>query len=520
MLRGSKEYLQVFDEAAGGGGPTILAMDSRRIVSMMRWTMAALALAMIVLVYQRWLHVNPTTVALTLLLLVLTLAAKWGLRYAAVTAVVATACYNFYFLPPVGTFTIKDPQNWLALLAFLMTAVVGSRLSERAREEAEDARRRQGEQEVLFRLGRELLQTENVVALLNALPPAIAGVTTAQSVVLFLLEGDRLYQTGADGGADGGPDMMSTMETPHLRQLALTLPGTENSGEEARVPLHAGVRPRGLLLLRGVALSAETLQAIGDLTSIAIDRAQALEDVARGEAARESERLRTLMIDSITHELRTPLTSIKGAATTLLSPGNLDEASRQEMLHVIDEESDRLNRLVSQVVEMAQLETQQVRMVIVPCEVAELIERAREACAWIEDEHTITVKAPELPRVLADEEFIEKVLCNLLENAAKYSAAGAPIVISAQIQGSPQASGESVAISVADHGMGIDSGEQALVFDRFYRAREHSGSTPGTGMGLAISRAIVEAHHGNIMLTSQPEKGSVFTFTLPVAPAE
>src|ERR1700761_4368931 len=132
----------------------MLLMNSRRTIAATRWTLSVSALAGIVLVYRFWLHVNPTTVALTLLLFILLIAAEWGLRYAVVLSIGATACYNFFFLPPVGTFTISDPQNWLALLAFLGTSIMASRLSERARDEANEARSRQRELEILFRLSR------------------------------------------------------------------------------------------------------------------------------------------------------------------------------------------------------------------------------------------------------------------------------------------------------------------------------------------------------------------------------
>lgn len=164
-------------------------MNSQRAVAITRWTITSLALAGIVLVYSRWLHVNPTTVALTLVLLILVLAAKFSLRYAVGASIVAAGCFNFFFLPPVDTFTISDPQNWLALLTFLATGVIGSRLSQRARDEAEDARARQREIEILFTLSRELLQAENVAALVNTLPSVIAGVSSAESVALFLCRG-------------------------------------------------------------------------------------------------------------------------------------------------------------------------------------------------------------------------------------------------------------------------------------------------------------------------------------------
>jgi len=464
----------------------------------------------IVAVYHLWLHVNATTVALTLLMLVLFLAAKWGLRYGVVTSVAATVCYNYYFLPPIGTFVINDPQNWLGLFAFLTVSVVGSRLAERAREEAEDARLRQRELEVLYGLSRELLRTDNVASLLNAIPPAIMLVTRANAVVLFLLQGDRRYLAGDS----------SVLQTDDigLRQLALTLPAPDAVGSrEVRVPLRVGVTPRGLLLLSGVSLSVETLEAIGGLISVSIDRAQALEDLTRGEAAKESERLRSLMIDSITHELRTPLTAIKASATAMLQPTgaghSLTREEQHDLLTVIDEESDRLNRLVSEAVEMAQLDTQEVHMTFAPATVQDILDRAMETCSAALAERDVKVSLPVLPAVMADADFVTKVLTNLLENAAKYSPARSPIFISAERRG------EMVSVSVADRGYGVDPSEQALIFERFYRAGAQSQQTSGTGMGLAISRAIIEAHRGTLSVTSQIGEGSVFSFTLPIARA-
>jgi two-component system sensor histidine kinase KdpD len=478
----------------------MLLMNSRRPVAIVRWLVAFGALAGIVLVYRRWLHVNPTTVALTLLLFILVLAAQWGLRYAVVISLVATAAYNFFFLPPVGTFTIADPQNWLTLFAFLATAILASRLSQQARDEAEEARSRQRELEVLLRLSRELLQSESVAALLSSVHSAVASVTAASSGLLYLLDGNRLYQAGED--------RVSEVEIPHLNNLANTLPRARHDGREIQIPLRSGVRPRGLLILRGVTLSAETAQAIGSLISISMERSQALESVARGEAAKESERLRTLMIDSITHELRTPLTSIKGAATALLT-GSIAPAQSHELLAIIDEECDRLNRLVSEAVEMAQLDAQQIQMHFAPVPVRRLIDSAREACAWPEENHTLRIAVPEGLEVRADAAVLQKVICNLLENAAKYSLPGTPITITAEQR--PAA----VAISVADQGIGIDPAEQSLIFERFYRGRAQADGSPGTGMGLAISRAITEAHGGHLTVTSQPGRGSVFTVTIP-----
>jgi two-component system sensor histidine kinase KdpD len=474
-------------------------MNSHRLIAPVRWTLAFGALAGIVLVYYRWLHVSPTTVALSLLLLVLLLAAGWGMRYAVVLSIAATIAYNYFFLPPIRTFTIADPQNWLALFAFLATAIIASRLSDQARDEALDARARQRELEVLFRLSRELLHSDSVTALLSAAPSAVASVTGASSALLYLLDGERLYQAGDSA--------VTEVELPHLHQLALTITAATADGEEMQIPLRSGVRPTGLVVLRGATLSRETADAIGGLISVSIDRGQALESLARGEVAKESERLRTLMIDSITHELRTPLTSIKGAATTLLS-GKVQGSDSVELLTIIDEECDRLDRLVAEAVEMAQLDAQQVQMHFGMVPVRELVDEALQTSSWVEEQHGVEIHVPKELEVWADRAFAEKVIANLLENAGKYSPKGTPIVVTAEKHESE------VSISVADRGIGIDASEQTLIFERFYRVDSHNTRTSGTGMGLPISRAIVEAHGGTIKVTSQPGQGSVFTFTL------
>ena len=190
----------------------------------------------------------------------------------------------------------------------------------------------------------------------------------------------------------------------------------------------------------------------------------------------------------------------------------MSAANRGEMLAVIDEESDRLNHLIAQAVEMVQLDSQEIHMDLTAQSVPELIENAQHVCAITLGEHPFEVRLPpDLPKVLADPMWIERVLCNLLENAAKYSPGDQPIIVSAEQRA------DMVAISVADRGAGIESVEQDLIFDKFYRGQSQRYRVSGTGMGLAICRAIVEAHHGSISVISQPGRGSVFTFTLPAA---
>ncbi len=278
------------------------------------------------------------------------------------------------------------------------------------------------------------------------------------------------------------------------------------------IPLRIGVRPSGALLLEGITLSRESMEALSGLVSMSIERAGALESSARSEAAKETERLRTALLDSVTHELRTPLTSIKASITALLSQPSLDERSRKELLTVIDEESDQLNHLIEQAVEMAQLDANKVQLELKPLSVASLVEDAVAQTRAANPSREIRVSLSQsLPRVIADAAWIEKVLLNLLANAIKYSPPNQPIFVSADPQG------EMLAISVADRGAGIDPLEQGMIFDKFYRGQGQRRRVSGTGMGLAIARAIVTAHGGHIGVTSQLGHGSVFTFTLPIA---
>jgi len=478
-------------------------VNSRHLISILRWLGAAALLAGIVSLYHWVIQVNATTVALTLLLFILFLAAKWGLRYAIVTSIVATLCYNFFFLPPFGTLTISDPQNLLALIVFLITSVFASRLSDRIRDESLDAQARQAELEVLYRLSRVLLQTDELAQVANSIPSAVALATGSTSILFYLLEEDKIYRAGTDA--------LSTPSLQELQQLS-NAPAAYLSAETRTsvIPLRSGVRPRGVLMLHNLQLSSQTLEALGGLVSVSLDRARAMDDVTRAEAAKESERLRSLMLDSITHELRTPLTAIKASVSTLLTSQLPVEESR-DLLTVIEEESDRLNRLIAQAVEMAQLETQEVSMNFSPQSVGRMMETALASSAPALAEHPVHVTLPDsLPMVNADPVWMQRLFANLLENAAKYSAAGQPIFVVAESKG------QSVTCSVADRGVGIEPMEQALIFDKFYRSPNRNANVSGTGMGLAICRAIIEAHHGTISVTSQPHQGSVFTVTLPV----
>jgi two-component system sensor histidine kinase KdpD len=262
--------------------------------------------------------------------------------------------------------------------------------------------------------------------------------------------------------------------------------------------------------ISGSMLSRQTLEAIGTLVAVAIERARAIEQLGLTEAAREGERLRTALLDSVTHALRTPLTSIKASVTNLLSNSSVTDRQRQELLTIINEETDRLNRLVGEAGEMARLDAGEVELELEPRPIEDVIAAALSKCPALGDRVVNVNVQPNLPRVRVDLSRAREALVHLLENANQYSPAAQPITITAEL------AGEFVVTSVADRGAGIDDLEQSLIFEKFYRGKDQRYLVQGTGMGLPIAKAIIEAHGGTMSLTSQRGQGSVFSFTLPV----
>jgi two-component system sensor histidine kinase KdpD len=357
-------------------------------------------------------HINPTTVALSFLLIVLFVAAAWGSKPAVLAALVGGICFNFFFLPPFGSFHIAEPENWIAFIAFVVTAITAGQLSARARRRAEeaDAARR---------------------------------------------EIERLY-----------------------RELQ-----------------------------------------------------ESFEEASQARALKQSERLKSALLDAVTHDLRTPLTSIKASVTTLLDDQRatktgegsalLGEGERREMLEVIDEESDRLDRFINGMMELARIEAGEMQLRRRWGPIEEIISAALSRANSLTDGHPVEFDIEaELPAVRVDARAVSEVVYSLVDNAAKYSPEGAAIRITAHRHGDGL-----IQMSVEDDGEGIGVQLRERVFDKFFRAtRDGDVSTrrpQGTGMGLAIARGIVEAHDGKIWIeTGHGGKGTRVIFTLPIGDEE
>jgi two-component system sensor histidine kinase KdpD len=444
---------------------------------------------------------NTTTVAMTFLLAILAIAAAWGLREAIVASVAAMLCFNFFLLPPRFTFTIYDPQNWVALTTFLVTAVVASQLSASAKRRADEATRRQREMERLYDLSKTLMLIDNRSAAASQVSQRIAQVFEILGVAVFDRATDQVYRAGS----------IDNVSDTKLRDAAVqrTAFHDTNTGV-AMLPLSLGGDPVGSLAIGGASISDTALQAIGNLAAIVMERARAEEITARMEAARQNEAMKSMMLDALAHEFKTPLTSIKAAASSIL-----DERpnTQQELVTIIEEESDRLDSLVSETIRMARIEGGDFRLERQSCAAAGLIHAALQKLRILLEDRDVRVEIePNLPNVNADGELIELTIRQLLTNALKYANPDSPIAIRAAAQIG------TIQVSVQDFGPGIPAKDLSHIFEKYYRV-EGSGGVPGTGMGLAIARDIVKAHGGEIWAESVQGAGSQFFFTLPAASA-
>ena len=466
-------------------------------------TVSLAVVAGITFFYRHLLHVNQTTVALSFLLAILAVSALWGMVVSVVMSLAAVIAFNYFFLPPVGTLTIADPQNWVALFAFLVSSIMGSQLSSRIRTEADEAHHRRREVERLYQFSRKLLGEGNVIQLMNAIPNYIVESFEAGAATLFLPQKDKFYRSGF-GAAHLDEEKMK-------QAFSLDEIFADTQRGEYFVPIRLGVRPIGSLGISGSQLSRQSLDAISTLVAIAIERARAIEQLGQTEAERQGERLKSALLDSITHDFRTPLTSMKAAVSSLLSSLPPSAPSTHELLTIINEECDRLNRLVEEAGEMAKLEAGEIALDLEPVAAEEIIRAALGHCGGSLGARDVNVRiAPDLPPVRADRERAKEALVQLIDNANLYSAKDQPITITAEL------TRDAVTVSVADRGPGIDDFEQTMIFDKFYRGKDQRYLVRGTGMGLPIAKALIVAQNGTISVTSQLGHGSVFAFTLPV----
>lgn len=475
---------------------------SRPMLLVLR-TCAGVAVVLgITFVLHRVIPVNATTAGFLFLVAILLVAMKAGIVEATLASVAAMLCFNFFFLPPIGALTIANPQNWVALFAFLVTALTASHLSARAKRRALEAEAGRAEIERLYSLSRALLLTDPTEPIGTQILRQIAKTCECASA-LYLHASNAVYRIGFREG-----EVDENLRDCVMRSVVIR----DEPGDLIVAPIRLGRAPIGSLAVRGGRFSDAALHSLLNLVAINLERASSQEAVNQAEVAKQNQELKSTLIDAVAHEFKTPLTSMKAATSDLLSaaPGAIN-AHQHELISIVDESADRLSMLVTDAIQLARIEGGTFRLNLadhLPCS---LVNRALRRMKSFTDDYPITCSVPDdLPAVRVDAELIQIVITHLLDNAFKYSPSHSPIAILAHL------AGDRVIIDVADQGHGIPEEEQEQVFRKFYRGRRGQ-HLQGTGMGLAIAREIMLAHGEDIWLSSQLGKGTTFSFSLPLS---
>jgi two-component system sensor histidine kinase KdpD len=477
------------------------------------------SIACITAVYSRWLSgANATTVALTFLLVILIVAATTRLWIAATTSLFAMLCFNFFFLPPVGTLAIADPQNWVALFAFLAVSLVASQLSSAASSLAQEALARRDELARLFDLSRDVLLSTDSSEAMAILARFISRRFELDYVAICLPRSGEwdVFEAGAlELALDRNQLSLAFAGAEHAREFdsrSRTYAGHRTmavAGETVRlVPLRLGTRPLGLLAIAGRDIEGATLDALGGVAAIAIERAHFLEERKNAELARRSEELKSALLASLGHDLRTPLTAIRVAAGNLQASWLTDE-DRREQSEIVLAEVERLTRLFQNILDMARIDAGAVSASVRWVHPSEILEAARDQVEHTLRQHTIEVSGDPEMLVRVDPRLTAAALAHLLENAAQYSPVQSAIRVAFYL------SSDELVMKVRDWGPGISAEELPHLFERFYRGADAKRRASGTGMGLSIARGLLAVEQGRVWAERCSDGGAEFTVAIP-----
>jgi two-component system, OmpR family, sensor histidine kinase KdpD len=494
-------------EEAANPGPYIAAIGA-----------AALALACAEVINQ---YLGIENVDLVFLTAITVVAARFGLWPSLLASVASSLCYNFFFLPPIYTFTITDPTNIAAFVFFALVAILVSNVAARSRTLAIAALERARTTESLYSFSRKLAGTGTLDDVLWATAYQTALMLKVRVVLLLPENGTIAVRAGYPpedilDDADLAAAKWAWQNDRAAGRGSDTLPGAKR----LFLPMHTGRGAIGVVGIDsdkpGPLLTPDQrrlLDALTDQGALAIERVRLVEEMDRVERAAETERLRSALLTSISHDLKTPLAAVLGAAGTLRDLGaNLSDAEKADLMTTIIDESERLNRFIANLLDMTKLESGAVAPNVALHDLGEIVGSALRRAGRILSRHHVEVDlAPDLPMLELDAVLFEQALFNLLDNAAKYAPSETTITIQSW------RSGNSVYLRVLDEGSGISSGDLEHIFDKFYRAQKTDQVRAGTGLGLAISRGFVEAMHGSIVAANRTDRsGAAFTISLPI----
>ena len=452
-------------------------------------------------------HADASTSGILYLVLVVWASTLTGPGFSMAMAISASLEFDYFFIEPRYSISISGFHEWLVMIEFVASCVVVGRVAERARRQTRAAEQRREDVERLFALSQEMMLHEDAAGLVREIPRLVERNFVLQAVLLYVRAEDQLYASGPTPSGDALEELRDA-----FRDVSSAWePNSETPQGYFPINLVFGMMSVGTLAWKPATLSREVATSVAAQVAIAITRAHAIEASARLEAARAADRLRSALIDSLTHELRTPLTSIRAAATTLLDGHGLDDESRTELATIVDEESSRLDSLIGEAMEVAEIEADGIRVRPEPQHIATFLEQA------VEESHdqlaghrvSVHVEPPDTP-VWFDPHVLGRVLRHLLENAARYTPSHSRIQLrSRRIEGRLE-------FLVEDDGPGIDVNDLPHIFDKFYRGKQSIKAAKGSGMGLSITRALMTSHGGAIEVASKPGRSTTFRFWIPL----
>ena len=500
-------------ETATPAEPVGPALDGKAYAGSLACVVVALGVALLLRE-----ALNVASIALVFLTAVLASAVSWGLLPSLLACLASVLAYNFFFLPPLYTFTVADPENVVALFFFALTAVIASNLTARVRAQAITARSRARATEELYLFSRKLAVAANLDDLLWATAHQIALMLKVRVVLLLPEDSTITVRAGFPpedtlDEADLAAAKWCWEKNHAAGRGADTLPGAKR----LFLPMQTGRGAVGVIGIDrdepGPILTPDQqrlLDALADQAALAIERVNLVAAVDRARLAAETDRLRSALLTSISHDLRTPLASILGSATSL--SGAMDAATRDTLAQTIQEEAERLNRFIGNLLDMTRLEAGPLPLRTSPTEVSDVVGSALRRANKILAAHSLEVRLqPDLPLLALDEVLFEQALFNLLDNAGKYARTGTRIGVMGWRDNGR------VFIQVSDEGDGIPPGDVDRIFDKFYRAGGTDRRRAGTGLGLAISRGFIEAMGGTLTAANRRDRsGAVFTIALPV----
>ena len=460
----------------------------------------------------------PTNLVMLYLLVVVVSATIWGRGPAVFTSFMSVLAFDFLFVPPHLNFSVTNSQYLLTFAGLLVVALVISALAARARDRTIEANQREAQAILLYDLSRDLAAVLDLKAVLEILGDHAHHIVK-NDVALFLPEDTGLKECYKNPGFFVGENEIAVATLAFQKGLP-TGRGTEAlpSSSARYLPLKTTQGISGVLAYKFeddlIEEDERLLHALTNQAAVAIDRAMLAKKAHQIELLQETEKLQKLLLNSVSHDLRTPLVSIKGALSSLLENGALDPEARQELLENAYEESDRLNQIVGNLLDMTRVETGTLKIVKKPCDLSDVIGVSLQQIPKERlGKHPIVIHIPpEFPEILMDLSLMMKTFVNILDNALKYSPANAGVEINAKIVSNR------AHIEFMDRGVGIPPKDLHHIFDKFFRS-EHSHTVPGTGLGLAICKGIVEAHQGEIWAESRLNERTKIVVSLPFSHA-